>query len=214
MLTHLGDLGFIGDLSAQDADILCKYAKQSKHILEFGVGGSTQLLAQCQPELLISIDTDPIWIKRTKEILKRIRYRTGNETEVTFYSYQDLSNAIKDHTFDMIFVDGYDQLRREFAFNTWKSLRIGGVMIFHDTRHFGHVQTLLAVAQEFFLEVEAIKTNAIASNNKSSNMSIIRKKVWEPYQDWNLVEGKPTWASGYAPMTDDLPLWYPNKDSK
>ena len=37
-LSHLGDFEFIGDLSLQDADVLAKYAKKSKLILEFGVG--------------------------------------------------------------------------------------------------------------------------------------------------------------------------------
>jgi hypothetical protein len=55
---------FVGDLSLQDAELLERYVTRAKAVLEFGVGGSTQIIAQSIPEgaKFASIDTDPSWI--------------------------------------------------------------------------------------------------------------------------------------------------------
>jgi len=202
MLKQLKDVKFIGDLSLQDADVLAKYARQSSSILEFGTGGSTQIIAQCNTGINISIETDPEWIAVTQRRLTQL-----DATPVEFYSYADLSIATQNKTFDLIFVDGVDYLRREFAINMWPLLNINGVMIFHDTRRFNDFQNAAWVAQLFFNEISSIDVNAIASNGKSSNMTILHKKVNEPYENWNQTEDKPLWAYAAESNSEDLPLW-------
>ena len=44
-------IDFVGDLSIQDAKVLLDYASKAQRILEFGVGGSTQIFAQCNPSV-------------------------------------------------------------------------------------------------------------------------------------------------------------------
>jgi spermidine synthase len=187
MLEHLKNKQFTGDLSLQDADILCRYAGQSQSILEFGSGGSTQLLAQFNATI-VSVETDANWIALTKQRLAQII----NAQPVTFVDY----TTEFDQQFDLILVDGVDHLRRDFAIETWKYLTVGGVMLFHDTRRFQDFQNAAWVAQLYFNEISSIDVNALASNGVSSNITVLHKKGYEPYVNWNDLEGKPKWAYG------------------
>lgn len=198
MLIHLKNKKFIGDLSLQDADILTQYASQSKTILEFGSGGSTQILSQSGVEKIISIETDPQWITKTQKKLQTL----GTAHKVTFLDYREQF----DQQFDMIFVDGIYQLRKQFAINTWRYLKIGGMMLFHDTRRFQDFQNAAWIAQLYHTEISRIDVNAPASDSQASNISVIHKKISEPYVNWNETEGKPLWSygSGEPPSTD---LW-------
>jgi precorrin-6B methylase 2 len=203
MLEHLGNIGFIGDLSLQDADLLAMYAKRSEYILEFGVGGSTQIMAQCKPKRMISIDTDPGWIERTRTTLGRLT----DKTEVEFGGYTNAQDMMANIRFDLIFIDGVDHLRKEFAAFSWQFLRVGGVMLFHDTRRQHDFLNAVGVASNFWNELSKVEVNAKASNGKSSNMSVLHKKSLEPYENWNDVEGKPAWAHGAAPFTRAHSFW-------
>jgi predicted O-methyltransferase YrrM len=203
ILTNLNSIKFIGDLSLQDADVLAKYGRQSKSILEFGVGGSTQILSQCGSESFTSIETDPEWIALTSKRLEQI----VEKTPVLFYAYDDVDTVIANKQYDLIFVDGIPSLRRDFALRTWKNLKPNGVMIFHDTRRKQDFANAMHLTSNYFNEISIIEVNARASNNKSSNMTVIHKKELEPYVNWNYAENKPMWAYGGQPNTDDFPLW-------
>jgi predicted O-methyltransferase YrrM len=159
---------FIGDLSLEDADLLSLYGKRAKRILEFGCGGSTQIFSQCNPDRLISIETNQQWVEVTK---RRVSKLGGTEPEFRPYDFIPLTEE-----FDLIFVDGIDSLRRDFALGTWKTLKVGGVMIFHDTRRFQDFQNVAWVVQTYFNEILTININARARNNKSSNITTILKK--------------------------------------
>ncbi len=198
MLKNLNGIKFIGDLSLQDADILADYAKKSKSILEFGAGGSTQIMSQCKPEIIICVETDPSWAELTSSRLQKI----SNPARVDFVNYK----VNFDKQFDLIFVDGVSKLRTEFAINTWKNLNVGGVMIFHDTRVESEFERLIQLSKNFYLEIEKIEVNAKASDGKSSNMTIIHKKENEPYVNWNKTEGKPSWSYGGFGMPEQ-DLW-------
>lgn len=202
-LSHLGDFEFIGDLSLQDADVLAKYAKKSKLILEFGVGGSTQIFAQSLPEYLLSVETSTDWIKRTQEKLAMIE----NKTNPVFCDYDSILYHIQNKLFDLIFVDGIDYLRPDFAARTWNFLVPGGVMIFHDTRREGDFVNLCNLATKHFNEIKRIEVNEAGSNDVASNISVIHKKVKEDYVNWNWVENKPLWAYGGEPMPVGAKLW-------
>lgn len=196
-LYHLGCKKFIGDLSLEDADVLAKHGGLSSSILEFGVGGSTQILAQCNPERLVCVDTDPEWIEATQNKLNTIAYKT----DPTFLAYGQTPQG----QFDMIFVDGAPDKRLQFAQDHWHLLKDGGVMLFHDTRRFEYFKDAAYVAQLYFNQIAHIEVNAKASNGHSSNITVIYKKAEEPYVNWNYTEGKPLWA--YGTKDKDLPLW-------
>lgn len=197
-MKHLDKIRFIGDLSLEDADILAKHGMQAFSILEFGVGGSTQIFSQCLPQKFVSVDTDESWIAATEHKLQQIETKKAPE----FVMYDQV---IK-HTYDLIFVDGAPELRLDFAQNNWAKLNVGGVMIFHDTRRFEYFKDVAWIAQLYFNEIESIEINAKASNGKSSNMTIIKKKQSEPYVNWNYTEGKPLWA--YGTQDKDKKLWH------
>lgn len=200
-MKNLVGIKFIGDLSLEDADILIKYGRRSKSILEFGVGGSTQILSQCRPDKFITVDTDSNWIDLTKTRLNQIQDRS----QCLFYRYEEYQDVVADQVFDMIFVDGIDHLRREFAINTWKNLAVGGVMLFHDTRRQIDFQNAAWVAQLYFNEISLMEINTRAENGTSSNITVIHKKTNEPYVNWNNTEGKPDWS--YGTRNPNFPLW-------
>ncbi len=68
-------MNYIGDLSQQDAQILASYAGSANRILEFGVGASTQIFAQCAPPgaTLTSVDTSKDWIEKTRAHFDTLR---------------------------------------------------------------------------------------------------------------------------------------------
>lgn len=199
MLEHIIGLKWIGDLSLEDADVLANYSKRSDNILEFGCGGSTQIISQCCSKSIISVETDTKWIAATQERINKI-----GATPVQFLNY----TTQFDKQFDLIFVDGVDSLRREFAIETWKYLNVGGVMLFHDTRRFQDFQNAAWVAQLYFNEIATIDVNAKASNDQSSNITVIHKKNYEPYVNWNYTEDKPIWA--YGTLDSEQELWTRN----
>jgi spermidine synthase len=185
-LTYLKNKKFVGDLSLQDADVISEYASKSKSILEFGVGGSTQLLAQSNADLIISVETSTDWIELTKKRLNQI----DNTCPVQIMDY----TTKFDTKFDLIFVDGVDNLRRQFAIETWQYLNTDGVMLFHDTRRRRDFRNAISVAEQYFLEISKISVNVNASDGVSSNITILHKKQHTPYINWNWSEGKPSWA--------------------
>lgn len=197
---------FIGDLSQPDAKVLVDNCSNAKRILEFGVGGSTQIFSRYSPSdcELICIDTMKKWIDTT---LLNIRLLNSNGYEYStmpkFYMHKDRQKHMKGE-FDIIFNDGKSDLRRQFANESWKHLKIGGKMIFHDTKIPGHIREITDLAQSKWLEIANIEVNP---NN--SNMTIITKREHQPYYNWNKKEGKKRWEwnSESVPKT----LWNPRK---
>jgi predicted O-methyltransferase YrrM len=201
-LQYLDNFKFIGDLSLQDADVLCSYGRQAKRILEFGVGGSTQLFAQCKPSLFYSVETDQEWIGLTRKRLDLI----PDKTNPVFFLYNNLPEITNGQKYDLIFVDGVDDKRLDFAIKTWNSLDVGGVMIFHDTKRPQDFKNAAWVAQLYFNEISRMYINATASNGKSSNLTVLVKKAHEPYVNWNYEENKPL-SSYSVPGTESMELW-------
>jgi len=189
---------FVGDLSVNDADILSKLSSGASRILEFGVGGSTQIFAQTAPEdaSIISVDTDTGWISRTEENLVKL----DACRRVKFLAYDKMLAEIEGRQFDLIFDDGRDDLRLEFARIAWDRLNVGGLLVFHDTRRIQDMANVLIVANEHYLEVDTIEVNV-----SNSNLTTIRKKVAEPYVNWNYVEGRAPWMWGDGPPPDGWP---------
>ena len=194
----------IGDLSLQDAELLERYVSRARAVLEFGVGGSTQIIAQSLPEgaKFATIDTDPSWIAVTKERLAKLRVAD----RCSFLEYDGWMPGAMGVSplFDIIFDDGVDHLRRQFALDSWVLLEPGGFMLFHDTRRFGDFVNVAWVMQSFFEEVEDVYCNQRV-DGVSSNISVIKKKAREPYVNWNYSENKPLWMyGGFGAVPDDF----------
>ena len=200
---HNGML-FIGDLSRADAELLEKCAHGAKTILEFGVGGSTQIVAQAMPAdaEFFSIETNDVWIGNTENALSALGLDPGR---VRFLPFRDvfpqghIEHAdLLTRKFDFVFVDGELNLRDHFLGNTFDLLRVGGLALIHDTRRYDDVRYVLTFCIQRWQEISRITLNA-----QHSNITVIEKKSAEPYENWNEVEGKETWESGYAPPPPD-----------
>lgn len=184
-------MNFIGDLSKEDAIVLEFYGLVSPMILEFGAGGSTQIFAQCMPELLISVETSQEWINKTKRNIERFRPCT----DPVFVQY----GSHPRQEYDLIFVDGVWDLRKDFAQSTWPLLKVGGQMIFHDTRRWFDAENALLTAKMYFDEVDTIHMNT-----DNSNCTVLRKRTKIEYVNWNLSEGKPAWAYGIGNPPEEV----------
>jgi predicted O-methyltransferase YrrM len=190
---------YIGDLSRQDAALLERYARGARSVLEFGAGGSTQIIAQALPEggSFLSLDTDPRWIATTRENLSRLG--VGDRCELRRYEDWSPGAAL----FDLIFDDGEGRLRLDFALRSFPLLTIGGAFLFHDTRRQQDVRNVLALVDTFFEEIEYVHMNERA-DGASSNITAVRKKSREPYVNWNVSESRPSWAYGLGIVPEDF----------
>jgi predicted O-methyltransferase YrrM len=186
---------YIGDLSKQDVKVLVEFSTRSKNILEFGVGGSTQVMAQSTKGNITSVDTSIEWINLTKDNLNIL----GITKDVSFVIYDDWKRRNYNTKYDMIFNDGISNLRQEFMELTWDLLKVGGHMIFHDTRVNVHKDTIIDLYIKKWSEIEHILVNT-----DDSNMTVIKKKRHTPYVNWNKKEGREAWMRGTGNRPDDF----------
>lgn len=166
-------------------------ASGQRDILEFGVGASTQVLAHYRqvPGRLVSVETDWQWVEKTRRNLGRLVISPPE-----FLLYTDLDKCLNHEAkFDLIFDDGVDGLRREFAERTWPFLKVGGIFAFHDTRRTGDVLNVCALLAAVSAEVEVVHFNL-----RHSNITTILKKQAEHYEDWNILEGREPWRQGWG----------------
>lgn len=180
---------FIGDLSKQDANVLQHFGSRAPRILEFGAGGSTQIFAQCQPSVLISVETSQEWVDKTKKNIERYQPCT----DPVFVQY----GSHPRQEYDLIFVDGVWDFRLDFAKSTWPLLATDGVMIFHDTRRWFDAHNVFDVAKVFWDEIDQINLNYV-----DSNCAVVKKCKKVEYVNWNYSEGKPLWAYGIGEIPE------------
>lgn len=190
------DLQFIGDLSKQDADIIRTYARNASSILEFGAGGSTQIICRAKKRTtqFISIDTSREWIDRTKKNLQLLSIKA----DVTFSLYRDWEHSTAGKTFDLIFNDGFTSCRTDFAIQAWDYLSVGGSFLIHDTRTGRYIRTVAVVVKKHYLEIDSL-----FANTNHSNITVIKKKAKEPYSNWNRDETKQPWEYGQGDVPCD-----------
>ena len=183
---------FIGDLSKYDASVLEKYGKWATTILEFGMGGSTQILAQSllPGHHLWSMDTDSTWIARTQKNLDTLQVPHDKYTLLEYDLGLDGTNG---YMFDLIFDDGVDDERFPFGICTFKKLKLGGWFLMHDTRRRGDMRNFLDLVMAYKDEIGEVKLNM-----NGSNISGFTRKDVESYYDWNKVEGREPWQYGEA----------------
>lgn len=197
---------YVGDLSRQDASLLERYARGARSVLEFGSGGSTQIIAQALPEgtSFLSLDTDPKWIATTRENLRRLGV---DDRRCRLHRYEDWTPDATQ--LDLIFDDGVGHLRRDFALRSFPLLAIGGALLFHDTRRLQDIRNVLALVDVFFEEIEHVHLNESAEG-ASSNITVVRKKSREPYVNWNVAEDRPPWACGLGVVPEEF--WPKRRD--
>lgn len=192
---------YVGDLSREDAQLLARLARDAGRILEFGVGGSTQIFAQAAPSYarIISLETEALWISKTEAVLEAL----GRRSMVEFRRYANWAAAppAVPAEYDLIFDDGVAELRMDFARKAWPSLKIGGALLFHDTRRRADARNVFDFCNEHHLEVESVAVNAA-----SSNLSVVRKKIAQPYVDWNKAEGRTKLMMGYGSIDETVAL--------
>jgi predicted O-methyltransferase YrrM len=188
-------IDYIGDVSREDAVLLRSLAEHSRRILEFGCGASTQIFAAYGADTVDSVETDAQWIDKTKRNLVRL----GISKPVEFHDYASFKPTGE---YDLIFVDGVDELRQPFALATWASLAVGGRMCFHDTRRVvphgisttSDVQNVCALIERFSPEV-----HFAAINQDNSNTTVIGKRKPLPYVDWMKSENRTRAQMGLEP---------------
>lgn len=186
---------FVGLLSIADAELLEAYAAKSHAILEFGMGGSTHIFAQClrDGDRLVSVETRPEWIVLTQKRLHKLGATKGVAL------LQDAAWQAKPTPgpFDLVFIDGAAPRRLPFALDAWRRLSIGGWLLFHDTRNRRDrdIDNALRFIRTTLDEVDEVRLNE-KSGGRTSNLTAIRRKKAEPWVNWPKTEGKPAWAYG------------------
>lgn len=181
---------YIGDISRADAFLLKDFALQSTNILEFGVGSSTQVLSKYSSGNMTSIDTDRLWIEKTRENLKLLGVK---EPFFTMYSDWEPQTHRPYPIFDFIFDDGADHLRRDFGIKMFPYLKVGGYLALHDTRRPHDARNFAEILAQYHNEIDLVQMNV-----NHSNISVIRKKVTEPYDNWQITEKREPWQLGYG----------------
>lgn len=180
---------YIGCISREDADVLEMLVRTSPRILEFGAGASTQIFAAYSPTGDIhTVETDPEWIAKTAGNLHRLGLNT--DRTITWHDWSGFEPAGE---YDLIFVDGADDLRLEFAMMTWPYLRVGGTMAFHDTRRtephglakFSDVQNVCQTIAKYSTEIYRVDFNA-----HDSNTTLVVKRTPLLYENWQIAEGR------------------------
>lgn len=180
----------IGDISNADVEVLRHFASISEHILEFGMGASTQVLSYYTKGKVISLESDQYWIERTKANFDLLGI---DQNKCDFILGMSPPN-IPGITFDFIFVDCVDEKRLEMALASWHLLRTGGTMAFHDTRRVGDVKNFTNLINTVFSEIIDISIN-----HWDSNISYLTKRPTElKYENWNHVENRMDWEIGYG----------------
>ncbi len=182
---------FIGDISAADASTLAALVPGRKRIVEFGVGGSTQIIAQSMDAdaVLWAYDTDPEWLTRTAVNLETLGVDRSRVLLLPSYEqHAEIPGPV-----DLAFVDCAERFRIPFAHLIWPRLSVGGLLVLHDARPLVYVQPLLALVADNFRDVRSVTLNA-----DDTNFAIVERGPRRDYADWNAAEGREPWEAGYA----------------
>ncbi len=171
-----------GDLSRQDAAVLLELC-QGKNVVEFGVGGSTLLIARVAQSLR-SYDTSSEWLGRTAARIRKIEPELSCVPEFSHVAH--VADDIQEC--DVLFIDG----KGDDRFLWLKFFPKCKVLICHDSLGDtgGHGPTLYHVMGELFNNRLCVEYLDRADfHYKGSNMAVVYRRP-EPiqYHNWNLTE--------------------------
>lgn len=174
-----------GDLSRADVIVLHSLC-QGKRVVEFGMGGSTLLLARCASEL-DSYEPFENWYEATRKRIGQIPDKTA---EVRLHKMEAEKRA--DGRFnvrfpasvpdcDVMFVDGQHEIRGIWLADFFhKAKRI----LVHDCRRAKDVQRAIEGFLQYFEWVDSVRFSVDGSNM----MLIERRDRPLEWVDWNVTE--------------------------
>ncbi len=171
-----------GDLSRRDAEVLLELC-QGKTVVEFGVGGSTLLIARVAKSLR-SYDTSSEWLGRTAARIRKIEGELSCIPEFTLV--KDVADSIPEC--DVLFIDG----KGDDRFKWLKFFPRCNVLVCHDSLGDtgGDGPTIYHVMAELFRDRACVEYLDRADfHYKDSNMVVVYSRP-EPiqYHNWNLTE--------------------------
>lgn len=170
-----------GDLSRRDAEVLIELCA-GKVVVEFGVGGSTLLIARIAKSLY-SYDTSQEWIDR---IANRIDKMKEELSCTPCFNYTDgVADDIPQC--DVLFIDGNGDDR----FKWLKFFNKCNMMVWHDSLgDTGNGPTIYYIMSGLFSSRECVEYLDRADfHYKDSNMAIIyRRSTPIKYENWNITE--------------------------
>lgn len=186
-----------GDLSRKDVVELYRLCA-GKRVVEFGMGGSTLILAQCAKRL-DSYESDPKWFDITEARI----FQMGKPASVRLHDvgpHCPLPDDIPEC--DVLFIDGFGPMRAQWISKFFKKAK---VIAIHDARRFQDVNKALSHLVVFFSEIERIEFNVGDSNL----MVVYRREVPLEYENWNETEADdnrvPWEIEDYVENASDLP---------
>lgn len=169
-----------GDISRNDVKVLFELCT-NKNVIEYGVGGSTLILAQIA-KTLICYDTDINWINTTAKRLQNINNKTCNpELNYITQTPHELPES------DIIIIDGHGDTRHEWA----KHLPTTKQLLFHDSLGSTTTQpTIYHITTQLFTNMTLIENLDTAKfHYKDSNyLLIIKRETPIKYVNWNETE--------------------------
>ncbi|HYG84516.1 MAG TPA: hypothetical protein VD907_06610 [Verrucomicrobiae bacterium] len=155
-------------------------------IVEFGSGGSTQILGHYSQGHVTSYETNEYWISKTKKHL--VSLNIENVYIKHFNSINDLS--IPEH--DLLFIDGFREMRISFANKALETNK--GIIAFHDTRKRMYTEKIVPFVHLYWNKIRRIDVNY-----RDSNITLLHmREVPLAYEDWNKVEGRTRQQIGIA----------------
>ncbi len=181
------------DLSRADVRVLHRLCA-GRRVVEFGCGGSTVLLAHFVP-LLLSYDTDPSWVERTKQRIARepLPVRPGPECGVCpgacihrciLVEHFDETDRVPADlpAADVYFIDGYVPLRAAWL-EAVITRRLAETIIIHDSRSSAMTDIGRVLAYPLTLSLRSLEYHA-----DGSNLLIVRAGAPCEWVNWNEAE--------------------------
>ena len=179
-----------GDLSRADVVALSIEAQKSlRGIFEFGIGGSTIILAASSIMPLRAYENAPEWIKRTKNNLELYRDNLLTQPDIIKINYRrpDFNRYLKKeyqaHQPDLIFIDSVPGTRHRTFEVSFKAAVPGTRFMVHDTRLASMKKFLAGFMNKYLDQINFIKPCYL-----DSNITLLQKGNAHPYEDWNISE--------------------------
>lgn len=114
-------------MSVSTVEFLEQVLTKEMEVFEFGCGGSTVYIYK-RVKSMISIEHDSRW----KDFIQR-QCDENNNLIINLVDGEDFPDAILayDKLFDLVIIDGEN--REKCLFNAWDKIKIGGILLFHDS---------------------------------------------------------------------------------
>jgi predicted RNA methylase len=176
-----------GDISRADVVVLYEMARKvNGPILEFGVGGSTIILAASTDGKVISVENELSWTNRTRNNLEL--YGLKHKVKFIQVDYKQKSSvpykSLMDNKPELIYIDSLSNTRPDTFHAIFPLAAKGTEFLIHDCRNRGCTNMFMDIFKEHSNDIEFIYPCY-----RESNMFYIRKTYNErKYVNWNVEE--------------------------